>query len=563
MKKLRWQLLILILALAAIAILLLGQQPSVQPVDTISEQPQPVSGGVYSEALIGSPARFNPVLDFFNPVDRDIDRLLYSSLVKFDARGLPQPDLAESWGISQDGTVYNFSLREDAVWHDGQPVTAGDVVFTIELLRDPALPVPEDLREFWSEIEVEALDDKLLQIRLPEPFAPFLDYLTFGVLPDHLLADVDPEAIIDHDFNLQPVGSGPYRFDQFLVEDEQITGVSLRAFEDYYGQRAFIDDVVFRFYPDAPAALAAYQQGEVMGISRVTPDILPDVLAEPGLNLFTGRLPQLTLILFNLDNPETPFFQEREVRRALMQALNRQRMIDRLFQGQAILANGPIFPGTWAFLDTSSDLPAYDQQAAVDTLKAAEYTIPAEGGNVRAKEDVFLAFTLLYPADMGYTALAQAIQDSWAQIGVEVTLEEVPYDELISDYLDPRQYQAALVDLNLSRSPDPDPYPFWHQAQITGGQNYAQWDDRPASEYLEQARITFDLGERTRLYRNFQVRFARELPALPLFYPVYSYAVSAEVQGISIGPLFDPSDRLATLPEWYLRAATGETTESP
>jgi peptide/nickel transport system substrate-binding protein len=110
------------------------------------------------------------------------------------------------------------------------------------------------------------------------------------------------------------------------------------------------------------------------------------------------------------------------------------------------------------------------------------------------------------------------------------------------------------VDLNLARYPDPDPYPFWHQTQITGGQNYSKWDDRQASEYLEQARVVVDLAERTRLYRNFQVRFNQELPALPLFYPVYNYAVDKEVQGVRMGPLFDSSDRLTTLPSWFLIA---------
>jgi len=136
----------------------------------------------------------------------------------------------------------------------------------------------------------------------------------------------------------------------------------------------------------------------------------------------------------------------------------------------------------------------------------------------------------------------------------------VPYDELVGLHLDTRLYQAALVDLNLSRSPDPDPYPFWHQAQISGGQNYARWDDRQASEYLEQARITVDLADRQRLYNNFQVRFSAELPALPLYYPVYTYAVTADVQGVSIGPLFDVSDRFSNITNWYL--ITRRTTET-
>jgi peptide/nickel transport system substrate-binding protein len=125
--------------------------------------------------------------------------------------------------------------------------------------------------------------------------------------------------------------------------------------------------------------------------------------------------------------------------------------------------------------------------------------------------------------------------------------------------LEPRLYQAALIDLNLTRSPDPDPYPFWHQTQITGGQNYSKWDDFQVSEYLEQGRVVVDIGERTKNYRNFQVRFSQELPALPLFYPVYVYGVDAEVQGVSMGPLFDPSDRFSLINRWFLVARRSET----
>ena len=172
MKRLRWQLLIVVLALVAIAVLLFIQKPVVE---TVSEVPEPVAGGAYTEALIGEFSRFNPVLDFYNSVDRDVDRLIFSSLIRFDATGLAQSDLAESWGISRDGTVYNVSLNPNARWHDGEPVTAADVVFTVDLLRSPELPIPDDLLRLWEDVEVEALDDYTLQFRLPEPFAPFLD----------------------------------------------------------------------------------------------------------------------------------------------------------------------------------------------------------------------------------------------------------------------------------------------------------------------------------------------------------------------------------------------------
>lgn len=554
MKKVRWQLLIVVLALTVIGLLLLSQQPDVLPISNPISTPQPVSGGVYTEGLVGTPGRFNPVLDAYNPADQDINRVLYSRLVDFDDRGLPIPDLAESWGISQNGEVYNFSLRPNAVWHDGEPVTTGDVLFTIELLQSEELPIPEDIRTLWDNVEVEAPNDYLMQFRLPEPFAPFLDYLNFGILPEHLLADADPVDLVEDPFNLHPVGSGPYQFEEYMVEEGEITGVVLQAFDDYYQGRPFIDELVFRYFSNAESALEAYREDEIMGISQITAEILPEALAEPEMNLYTGRLPQLTLIFLNLDNAELPFFQETTVREALYKAINRQWIIDHLLQGQAIKANGPLLPGSWGHYEGIEDVE-YDPEKAISLLKSAGYTIPAEGGQVRTKDEVGLSFTLIHPVIEPYPAIADRIQRDWAAIGVSVELEPVAYEELVTEFLAPRVYEAALVDLDLSRSPDPDPYPFWHQAQVTGGQNYSKWDDRQASEYLEQARVTVERTERTRLYHNFQIRFARELPSLPLFYPVYTYGVDAEVRSVQMGPLFDQSDRLRNVQSWFLRAA--------
>ena len=558
MKRLRWQLLVVLLALAAIGVLLVSQKPATLP--GIVPVIEPTQGGVYKEALVGSLGRLNPLLDTFNGVDHDVNHLIFSGLIRFDDRGLPQGDLAETWGISQDGTVYNFSLRPNAVWHDGQPVTSGDILFTVNLLRDEQMPLPEDLRAFWSEVEVKLLDEKTLQFRLPESFAPFLDYLTFGVLPEHELGDLAPEELIDAAFNLQPVGSGPYRFEQLITEEGQIKGLVLTAFADYYHDAPFIEQIEFYYYPDSAAAMAAYREGEVMGISQITPEILLEALNNPNLNLYSGRLPRLSLIYLNLGNPDLPFFQEAAVRRALLMGLNRQWIIDRLLGGQAIMADGPILPGTWAYYDGIEHLD-YDPEAAIALLKEAGYTVPAEGGNARAKDGKPMTFDMVYPEVDPYPAVAEMIQKNWQQLGVVVNLQAVPYDELVSAYLEPRNYQAALVDLNLARSPDPDPYPFWHQAQASGGQNYARWDDRQASEYLEQARVLVDTAERMKRYRNFQVRFTNEMPSLPLFYPVYSYGVDEQVQRVSMGPLFDPRDRFITVTSWFLVA--GETTESP
>lgn len=559
MKKLRWQLLIIFLTGLAVGILLINEKPEAT---TSVDVPQPQQGGVYSEALVGSFQRLNPVLDYYNSVDRDIDRLIFSRLITFEERGIPKLELAETYGISQDGTIYNLTLKPDLKWHDGEALTTNDILFTINMIRDGEGVVPDDIRSFWADIDVKTLSDTTIQFRLPEPYAPFLDYLSFGIIPEHILGDLTFQEMINSNFNLQPIGSGSFAFDGLITENNQIKGVILKANEDYFDGPPLIEQMVFRYYDNSEEALSAFQDGLVQGISEVNNEIINDVLVEDKLSLYTAREPKLSIIFLNLDNPEVPFFEDVNIRKALFSGLNRQKMVDRLLNSQAIIAEGPILPGTWAYYDGLTPVE-FDQLTATQLIKDAGYVLGSENSTIRAKDGVELRFELLYPDDAFHAQLAEMIQQNWEELGTSVDIRGVAYSELIDSYLNPRSYQAVLIDLDLSSTPDPDPYPFWDQVQATGGQNYSQWDNNVVSDYLEQARITTNLIDRSLFYRNFQVVFEEELPALPLYYPVYNFAVSSQVKGVTVGPMFDSSDRFMTVTNWYLVGQQQEVVASP
>lgn len=545
MKKFRWQFLIILLTGIVVGVLLITQQPEQR-----TNVAAPQTGGSYSEGLVGSFQRLNPLFDHYNQPDRDVNRLLFNGLVKFDSAGYPQPDLALAWGFSKDGLSYNFSLKEDIKWHDGEPFTVDDVIFTIEKMSDPESITPADLKAFWQEIIVNRLDDYNLQFVLPEPFAPFMDYLTFGVLPEHLLGGKTFLEIQESAFNLQPVGTGPYLLDRLVVENNKIAGVILKSNTAYFDGAPFIEEVTFKYYATSTDMYNAYLDGEIQGLSRVTGDFLVDVLQDPQVSIYTGRRPELTMVLLNHNDPNVDFLQDVNVRQALMKSINRSVIINQYLSGQAIAADSPIFPGTWAYY--SSSPVAYDPESAINHLKEAEFLFAGENSLVRSKDGKQLSFSMVYPDDEIHKKIAEAIQTDWKKIGVEVLLVPLSYEDLIDQQLVKRDFQAALVDINLSRYPDPDPYPFWDQAQATGGQNYSQWDNRVASEYIEQARVTNDLNERIRLYHNFQVVFREEMPALLLYYPVYTYAMKGDVNGVQLGPIYDPSDRLINLKDWFL-----------
>lgn len=556
MKKYRWQLLILFLTGLVVGLLLIMEKRGgLGEVTT----PQPAQGGVYTEALVGSLQRLNPLLDDRNSADRDINSLIFSGLVKFDSRGIAQLDLAESIGVSQDGLLYNITLKPELSWHDGEELTTRDILFTIEQIRNAQGFIKNDVRNLWKSVEVYIFDDLNMQLKLPEPYAPFMDYLTFGVLPQHLFDGMTIDEIAASPLNLQPIGSGPYQIKELIIEESRVTGIKLQAFPKYAGDQPYLQELVFMYYPDAQSAYAALQEGLVQGISEIPAGMVESALLNEDLNIYTGRLPRVSLVLLNLDEIGVPYFQEAEVRRALLMGIDRNRMISRLFNGQAIVANSVILPGTWAYNDQIAPV-VYDPQAATDLLKNAGYVISGEGTTIRAKEDVELSFVLSYPDDDLHFSIATMIQEDWAEIGVAVELEAVPPDVFVEEKLEPRAYEAALIDLNLSQTPDPDPYPFWDLGQAESGQNYSQWNNRLASDSIEQARVTTDIAERKRLYYNFQAIFAEELPALPLYYPVYNYGVSTQIQGVAMGPLFDTSDRLATITKWFL--TTTRTSQS-
>lgn len=561
MRDLRWQILIAVGGLILVALLLFRETSPLAP-----SAPQPVSGGAHTEALIGQAVRLNPILDDFNQVDRDINELLYSGLVRFDDRGNPQPDLADSWGVSADAKLYTVHIREDAVWHDGQPVTSADITYTYSKYQDEDFPGDPAIQEFWEEIAIVQLDDHTVQFQLPEPFAPFLDFLSEGLLPDHLLRGASAGDLIDHPFNTQPVGTGPFQFDQFLMDDGQITGVNLTANEDYHLEEPFLERVEFRFFESTQAAFAAYEREEVRAIGRVDERILPDVLAARNLNLHTARLPETTLIYLNLNHPEKTFLADRAVRRSLQQAINRQAIVDRVMNGQAVPAKGPVLPGNWAY---ASDLPPieFDPIAAAEQLDEAEWLIPegaAPGGEdyVRSKEELPFSITLLYGPSEIHAQIAGMVADYWRSIGVSVEVEQLEDDEL-QDALEERDFEAALTELDLGRYPDPDPYPLWHDSQAETGQNYSGFSDRNSGIWIEQARTTNDRTRRAELYQSFQHRFLDQVPAILLFHPVYNYAISAEMRGVAMGPIQNPSDRFNNIHSWYLIARRSPLGQDP
>jgi peptide/nickel transport system substrate-binding protein len=491
-------------------------------------------------------------LSGYNDVDRDLCSLLFSGLTRLNERGEVEADLARGWEVTTDGLSYTFYLRSNAYWHNGAPLTADDVIFTISLLQDPDFPGSPDLgANVWRMVKVEKVDRRTVRFTLPEAYAPFLDYTTVGILPAHILGETRSADLPDVAFNLNPVGSGPFQVEEIEIEDGTITTMVLKQFSRYYRARPYLDRIQFRFYPNRQMVLNAYEAEEVEGIAQIVVDDLPRARAYPNLNLFSAQIAEYSLVFLNLNRSDVPFLQEPEVRQAMLYALDRQKIIDEALMGQAVIAHSPLIPGTWAY---NNDTPRYEYNPdrANELLDQTGWLMRAEGNGVRRQAGRRMALTLLTSNKPERVNVAQMIAEQWAAVGITTTVEIASPLE-VRDALESRDFEAVLVHLPLPG--DPDPYPFWHETQITNGQNYSGLEHRRISEVIEQARVIVNPGSRERrkeLYYEFQEIFAQEVPALLLYVPVYTYGVDERIHDVQIGPLMYPFDRFRTIHEWWM-----------
>jgi peptide/nickel transport system substrate-binding protein len=539
-KLIRWQTIIAFLGLVLLVALLALYLD--YPTDLTSV---PERGGVYLEGLAGNPRYVNPLLSHYNSVDRDLCALIFQGLTAFDEQSNIVPALAERWDISPDGLVYTFHLRQDVQWHDGIPFSADDVMYTIGAMQDVEFQGIPDLRELWGGTRVERLDDHTVRFTLSDAFTPFIDHTTIGLLPAHLWREIPARLMPRAQLNTRPVGTGPFR-----LREMDATHAVLEPNPYYQGDPPYFEALEFRFYASHQAIYAGFERGEVEAISQVLPGDLQWAAAREDMNVLSAPLASFTAILLNLSNPNTLLLQEKAVRQALLYGLDRQALIDVGSSGEGLLAHGPIIPRTWAFNEEVHRYD-YDPDQARFLLEQAGWR-DSDGDGVREKGVERLEFILLSDDDPLRVRLIDMIAADWQEIGVHAVAQPVSFAGLVSDFLYPRRFDAALVSWELVG--DPDPYPLWHSTMVEGGQNYSGWSYRRADEIMEEARTTPDQSQRLALYREFQDIFAEHLPALPLYHPVHTFGVSAKIQDVSLPRLNEPSDRFTTISDWYIVA---------
>lgn len=506
-------------------------------------------GGTLNEAVLGTPRFVNPVLANTR-ADQDVTSLVYSGLMKIDENGLLTPNVASSITVSEDGLTYNIVLRDNVRFHDGELLNVEDVIFTIQLAQDADLKSP--IRGNWSGVTLETVGDFELNVVLEEPYAPFIENFTLGIMPSHLWSSLPIEQIPFSQLNTEPIGSGP-----FMVEraERDASGVITRYQLNAYGTEATepnIQTFIFTFFDQESDIIEALNEGTVDATGYISNENL-SLIDQDEYKVHTMTLPRVFAVFFN-QNRSAALLDD-SVREALSVAIDRPALIDDVLRGYGVPIETPIASLEVALESEERDLSPSTSttiERAREILVAGDWELNESGFWEKEIDDVdtTLSITLRTSNTPLFESTLKAIAETWREVGVEVATEQFEQTGLVQSVIRPRDFQALLFGIDMSRSYDL--YPFWHSSQKDDpGLNVAQYTNLTVDDLLEEARVTTDVTVRDELFKEASDIISEEQPAVILFQPEYVYVVDNEVHAQMPARSGRPADRFSLLNNWH------------
>lgn len=504
----------------------------------------PQGGGAYVEGVVGRIGTLNPL---FSATDAEASaaRLVFSSLYNYDRTGSLHQDLATSMVADSTQKIYTVTMRGDAKWHDGKPVTAQDVVFTINLIKNPATRSP--LRVNWLDISATALNDTTVQFTLPAVYAAFPQALTFPVMPMHLLKSLDPSAVRESVFSQSPVGSGPFKFSRLQQIDSTTSQkvVHLVANTKYYAGRPKLDRFELRSYPTETALIRAVNNGEVSGVSDISVTGVKDVKTKQA-TITSEPVDSGVYLLFNTQNP---VLKEAPVRQALQLATNTAD-IRKALGGGVLPLDGPLLESQLSGANVPH-APAADIAKANLLLESNGWKLV---NGYRVKNGQTLQLGITTTKDSEYEAVLKQVEPQWRKVGVKVVTNVIDTSSATSTFvqnvLQARNFDVLLYELSIGA--DPDVYAYWHSSQIgMSGYNFSNYSNRIVDASLASARSRLEPDLRNAKYSLFVQQWLADVPAVALYQPAVEYVTASGVQAVkSGGHLVTLADRYADVQYW-------------
>ena len=529
--------------LAAIALLIAGLGIQYSWNSQGSKKDGAKSGGVYVEGVIGNISTLNPLLAASEP-EQAVSRLLFSSLYNYDVTGALHTDLAESMTVKDD-KVYTIKLR-NAVWHDGKKLTAEDVVYTINLIKNPQVRSP--LRVNWLDISARAIDDSTVEFMLPAVYAGFSHALTFPVIPKHILQSVSPSSMREADFSSNPVGSGPFAVKRVQTSESTSSTdvVRMEPNTKYYGAVSTLSRLELRAYGSESLLVKAVNSGEVSAASGLSLSAADNIKSKQ----YSTKHWLLNKGVYLLMNNRSQTLQDARVRQALRYATDTSSIRATVGDNVAQL-DTPILQSQIA--QKLPVAPDYNLDKAKALLKEAGWTY--NQGQWKGKDGRPLAVAVTTSSGRDeYKKIVDALKQQWSKLGVDVQLREIDTSSTTTSFvqsvLQPRDYDALLYELELGA--DPDVFAYWHSSQASAsGYNFANYSNRTVDNDLVGGRSRTNSALRAAKYIQFVNQWLNDAPAIGLYQSVGSYVLN---NGASIveprGSLNTMNDRYADVTTW-------------
>ena len=513
----------------------------------------PQHGSALTEGIIGRPRFINPVMAK-SDADRDMSELIYSGLMKATPEGDLIPDLAESYVVSEDGLTYTFTLRNELVWHDGTPITSNDIAYTIEKVRDPGLAIKSPRRASWEGVEVATPDARTVVFTIKQPYAPFLENTTMGILPKHVWQNVPDEEFDVTYHNIDPIGSGPYRLLRIVRDDNKglPSYYDLRAFQKYALGEPYITDLRISFFGNNNELTDAYNNHSIDQMHTIEP-AEAKVLEATGAHIARAPLPRIFAAYFNQN--QQVLFTDKTVRRALDTAIDKDAIVQSVLLGYGKSIDGPIpFPE----FDATTTGTSSDRIADAKAMLEEDGWAPNASGiyekvNKKKKTVTQLEFSIAVPDVAELKAAAEMVQADWQKMGANVTLKVFESSTFTSDVLSPRKYDVLFYGQIIGRTPDP--YAYWHSSQRNApGLNVSLYANKNVDKLLEDARKEHDPAKREELLTQFVEDIREDIPAIFIYSPDFLYATSGSVRGMHMGILTTESERFLDVHDWYINS---------